>query len=199
MKTIIPLIEKANKTLELLQTLDMTVINAVLHDMADALIEHQDIILKLNTQDVKNGQAMLLSPIALDRLELDPDRLAKLTRTLREFAHMKRPPLISTDQLSEISSPSVLALIYESRPYLTAISAGLALKTRHAFILRGGKEAFHTNTAISSILCDTLEQNGLPREIISLIPTSDRVSMTELIGLSDMIDFVITYGSEGLI
>ena len=75
----------------------------------------------------------------------------------------------------------------------------MAFRAGNAIILRGGKEAFHSNTAISSILCDVLEQNGLPRELITLLPTTDRVSMTELISLHDLIDYVITHGSEGLV
>ncbi|MEA2077134.1 MAG: hypothetical protein U9O95_03855 [Candidatus Marinimicrobia bacterium] len=199
MKTIKPLIEKTITASKVLSSLDLTVINAVLHDMADALIEHQDIIIELNKQDVKNGNAMLLSPIAMDRLLFNGDRISDLTASIRELAGKTKALKLKDDEDQEISSPSTLAVVYESRPHITAEVACLAFRSGNAIILRGGKEAFHTNTAIASILCDVLEQNGLARELITLIPTTDRVSMTELISLKGMIDYVIPRGSDGLV
>ena len=198
MKTIIPLIEETKTASVILKDLDVAVLNAVLHDMADALIEYQDIIINLNRQDVKNGNAMLLSPLAMDRLELNRDRLNSLATFIRNIAGLSGTFTLKSDNGTIIDAPSTLAVIYESRPYLTGRAACLAFRSRNAIVLRGGKEAFHTNTAIASILCDVLEQNGLPRGLITLIPTTDRVSMTELIGLNDLIDYIIPKGSNGL-
>ena len=200
METIIPLVEGTKKAALIMKDLDATVLNAVLHDMADSLIENQGIILNLNKQDVKNGNAMLLSPHAMDRLELNNERLNSMAIFIRNLAGMSGRYTLKSDEDGIIINPSsTLAVIYESRPYLSARAATIAFRSGNAVILRGGKEAFHTNTAITSILCDVLDQNGLPRELINLLPTTDRVSMTELIGLNDLIDFVIPEGSDGLL
>lgn len=199
MDTIKHLIKKSKQASEIMKTLDPAVMNAILNDMADSLIDHQDIILKLNKQDVKNGNAMLLSPMAMDRLDLNVDRINELTRSIRKLATLTGPLEIKNDYHEAIAHPSIIAVIYESRPHITAEASCMGFRSGNAVILRGGKEAFHTNTAIASILCDVLEQNGLPRELITLIPTTDRVSMTELIGLNDLINYVVPHGSEGLV
>lgn len=199
MKTIKPLIEKTKNASEVFKTLDITVSNAVLHDMADALIEYQNIIIKLNDQDIANSKAMHLSPLAMDRLLLNSKKITELAASIRSLTTKTTILNLKDDKDVDIPSPSTLAIIYESRPHITAEAACLAFRSGNAIVLRGGREAFHSNTAISSILCDVLDQNGLPRELITLLPTSDRVSMTELISLNDLIDYVISHGSEGLV
>lgn len=199
MKTIKPLVERTKNASEVFKTLDITVSNAVLHDMADALIEYQNIIINLNAQDVANAKAMHLSPLAMDRLLLNSERITELAASIRYLTTKTSVLTLKDNKHSNILSPSILAIIYESRPHLTAEAACLAFRSGNVIVLRGGKEAFHTNTAISSILCDVLDQNGLPRELITLLPTTDRVSMTELISLEGIIDYVIPHGSEGLV
>ena len=199
MKTIKPLVEKAKNASEVFKTLDITVSNAVLHDMADALIEYQNIIIQLNDQDIANSKAMHLSPLAIDLLFINSERISELAVSIRSLTTRTTILNLKDDENVEIPSPSTLAIIYESRPNITAEAACLAFRSGNAIVLRGGREAFHSNTAISSILCDVLDQNGLPRELITLLPTSDRVSMTELISLNNLIDYVIPHGSEGLV
>ncbi|MCK4530243.1 MAG: hypothetical protein KAU44_03630 [Candidatus Marinimicrobia bacterium] len=199
MKTIKPLVEKAKNTSEVFKTLDITVSNAVLHDMADALIEYQNIIIQLNDQDIANSKAMHLSPLAIDLLLINSERISELAASIRSLTTKTTLLNLKDDKDVDIPSPSTLAIIYESRPNITAEAACLAFRSGNAIVLRGGREAFHSNTAISSILCDVLDQNGLPRELITLLPTSDRVSMTELISLNNLIDYVIPHGSEGLV
>ncbi len=199
MKTIKPLVEKAKNTSEVFKTLDITVSNAVLHDMADALIEYQNIIIQLNDQDIANSKAMHLSPLAIDLLLINSERISELAASIRSLTTKTTLLNLKDDKDVDIPSPSTLAIIYESRPNITAEAACLAFRSGNAIVLRGGREAFHSNTAISSILCDVLDQNGLPRELITLLPTTDRVSMTELISLNNLIDYVIPHGSEGLV
>jgi glutamate-5-semialdehyde dehydrogenase len=199
MNTIKPLIEKAKKATTVLQTIDFTVTKAILHDIADTLVENQDIIIKLNKQDLENGKAMRLSPIAMDRLILNEKRLNHISSMARTLALSKNRLSLQDEKKQLIIPPKLLAVVYESRPYISAEASIIAFCSGNAIILRGGKEGFHSNTAIVSILGDILEQNGLPRELITLIPTSDRVAMTELIGLKGMVDHVIPRGSEGLV
>ncbi|MEA3392530.1 MAG: hypothetical protein U9Q91_06085 [Candidatus Marinimicrobia bacterium] len=199
MKTIKLLVEKTKNASEVFKTLDITVSNAVLHDMADALIEYQNIIIQLNDQDIANSKAMHLSPLAIDLLLINSEKISELAASIRSLATKTIMLNLKNDKDIDIPSPSTLAIIYESRPNITAEAACLAFRSGNVIVLRGGREAFHSNIAISSILCDVLDQNGLPRELITLLPTSDRVSMTELISLNDLIDYVIPHGSEGLV
>ena len=199
MKTIKPLVEKAKNASKVFKTLDITVSNAVLHDMADALIEYQNIIIQLNDQDIANSKAMHLSPLAIDLLLINSEKIRDLAASIRSLATKTSMLNLKDDKDVDIPSPSTLAIIYESRPNITAEAACLAFRSGNAIVLRGSKEAFHSNTSISSILCDVLDQNGLARELITLLPTSDRVSMIELISLNNLIDYVIPHGSEGLV
>lgn len=197
--SIRPLIDAARQASFSLRKIDDLIIKKVLHKMADALETNRDIILKLNTEDLKNGKAMHLSPEAIERLYMDNDRLLGLTACARAFASNYKQLVLKNDDGLDIPKASLYAVVYESRPYISAEASIQAFAAGHAIVLRGGKEGFHTNTVIVSILGDVLENNGLPRALITLIPTTDRVAMTELISLKDHIDYVIPRGSDGLI
>lgn len=199
MKTIKPLVEKAKLASTCLSLLDPTQTKKVLQDMAEALILNQEIIFKLNKQDILNGQAMHLSTQAMDRLLLNTERIQDLAAMAIKLSTSQLPLQIKNNRSVNIKPPLLLSVIYESRPYISAEASMVAFASNHAIILRGGKEGFHSNTAIASILGDVLEQNNLPRELITLIPTSDRVAMTELIGITESVDYIIPRGSKGLV
>jgi glutamate-5-semialdehyde dehydrogenase len=93
----------------------------------------------------------------------------------------------------------VVAMIYESRPNVTADAVGLCLKSGNSVILRGGSEAFNSNLAIAGILKKTLKESGINPDIIGFIPVTDRAAINELLKLEDYIDVVIPRGGEGLI
>jgi glutamate-5-semialdehyde dehydrogenase len=93
----------------------------------------------------------------------------------------------------------VIAMIYESRPNVTVDAASLCLKSGNAVLLRGGKEALHSNQALGEILQQALADSGLPADAIQIVPATDREGMRELLGLSGLIDLVIPRGGEGLI
>lgn len=203
MSSIRPQIEKAKAAAPLLQTLEQSEKTDILSKMANKIIEHQAVILRLNRQDLETGKAMHLSPLMIDRLMLNEERLHHVTNFLKRFAEDKDIEARFKHLFYNICDfpvkPEVGGIIYESCPYISILAALFSLKAEIVVILRGGKEAFHTNTAIVSILNDVLEENELPREILTLLPTTDRVTMTEMIQLKDLIDFVIPQGSEGLI
>ena len=90
-------------------------------------------------------------------------------------------------------------MIYESRPNVTSDAAGLCLKAGNAVFLRGGSEAFFSNVAIAAALHKALESHNIPKEAITLVPTTDRAAITEMLKLADDIDIVIPRGGEGLI
>jgi glutamate-5-semialdehyde dehydrogenase len=93
----------------------------------------------------------------------------------------------------------LIGIIYESRPNVTADAASLCLKSGNAVLLRGGKEAFHSNRAIAEIFTGALRAEGLPPEAVTLLPTTDRQATLVMIGLDGILDLVIPRGGEGLI
>jgi glutamate-5-semialdehyde dehydrogenase len=203
MSSVRPQVEKAKAAAPLLRTLGEKEKSEILREMSHKLIQHKAIILRLNRQGLEKGRAMHLSPLMIDRLLLNEERLLQATNLLLRFGSDSR----FHDRFRHLylqipgagTQPKVLGLIYESCPYISILSALFALKAGLVVVLRGGKEAFHTNTAIVSILCDVLEDYDLPREILTLLPTTDRVTMAEMVLLDDLIDLIIPQGSEGLL
>ncbi|MFO7841130.1 MAG: hypothetical protein R6V48_03085 [Fidelibacterota bacterium] len=204
MESIRPLIKKAKTASGILRSLDVNATTSILGDMAETVKNNREMLIKLNKQDVENGKAMHLSPLMMERLQLDKTRLTNIAGLLQGLSETADLSLYNrqfkrSDKNLFTYAPEVMGIIYESCPFITAVSAGLSIKAGSIVILRGGKEAFHTNTALASILSDVLEKYHLPREIITLIPSTDRVLMAELIRLSDLVDIIVPQGSEGLI
>ena len=109
----------------------------------------------------------------------------------------KRPNGLSVGQMR--IPLGVIAIIYESRPNVTADAAGLCLKAGNAVILRGGSEAFNSNQAIGSIINDALKEVGLPEKAVQIVPVTDRSAILEMLKLEEQIDLIIPRGGEGLI
>jgi glutamate-5-semialdehyde dehydrogenase len=144
----------------------------------------------------------------VDRLVLDAARIRAMADGLREVAELPDPVGEVTGmwrrpnnlQVGRMRIPlGVIGIIYESRPNVTADAAGLCLKSGNAVILRGGKEAIHSNLAIGRVLCNELERMSLPKACLQVIETIDRTAMLELLKLEDEIDLIIPRGGEGLI
>src|SRR5439155_24138513 len=135
--------------------------NRCLLAMADAIEASRDVIKNANAQDMQGGAASGLSAAMLDRLKLDEKRIAGMARGLREVAALPDPVGRLLDErirpnglrLRKISTPiGVVVIIYESRPNVTADAASLCFKSGNATILRGGKEAMHSNQTIAEIM-----------------------------------------------
>src|SRR5206468_1357079 len=100
--------------------------------------------------------------------------------------------------VSQVRVPlGVILFLYESRPNVTADAAALCVKSGNAVILRGGKEAIHSNRAIHAILADELAASGLPRDAVQVVATTDRAAVGHLLGMADRIDLAIPRGGEG--
>ena len=188
--------------------LDTATKNRVLEAMADQLLAHEADILEANERDLAYAEENDLSAAMVDRLELTPARIAKMADALRdvasfadpvgEMANVRRRP--SGIEVGKMRIPlGVIAMIYESRPNVTADAAGLCFKAGNGVILRGGSEAFHSNHAIADALHAALDAHGVPPAAITLLPTTDRSAITELIQCDESIDLVIPRGGEGLI
>ncbi len=173
---------------------------------AAALLTLSEAILAANTRDME--AATDLSAANRDRLWLTPERLHGMAEGLRQVAALPDPVGFVREgsvrpnglEVRKVSVPlGVIFFLYESRPNVTADSAALCVKSGNAVILRGGKEAFHSNTAIYRILSEQLAKCGLPIDAVQLVPTLDRDAVGELLKLKDLIDLAIPRGGESLI
>ena len=181
--------------------------NRLLLAMADSLVQHQADILAANDQDVEAARATI-APVMIDRLRLTGDRVAAMAQGLRAVADLPDPV---GNVLSEITRPNglvirkvrvpmgVIAIIYESRPNVTADAAALALKSGNVCVLRGGKEAIHSNTAIVAALRAALRENGAPETLVNLVEDTTRASATQLMEARGLVDLLIPRGGAGLI
>lgn len=182
--------------------------NETLHDMTEQLLADRDSIIAQNAKDVQAGKKNGLSDAMIDRLMIDGERLEKMANSLRDVAALPDPVGEITKtwrrpngiQVSRQRIPlGVIAMIYESRPNVTSDAAALCLKAGNAVFLRGGSEAFFSNQAIAASLHKALEQNGIPKETITLVPTTEREAIKEMLTFTEDIDIVIPRGGEGLI
>lgn len=181
---------------------------ALLRAMADALDADAPTILAANAEDLRAAEAKGIAGAMLDRLKLDPARLAAIANAVREVATLPDPVGMVTRRetrpnglsIERVRVPlGVIAMIYEARPNVTADAAALCLKAGNGVILRGGSEAVRSNVAIGGALKRALEAHGLPAAAITLVDDLRRETMLELLQLNDIVDLAIPRGGEGLI
>ena len=182
--------------------------NSVLLKMADMLELDSAEILSANIKDLESGKINGLTESMLDRLKLTNERISGMAQAVREIAQLPDPVGEITEtkkrpngiEVSKMRIPlGVIMMIYEARPNVTSDAAALCLKAGNTAILRGGKEAFHSNTAIANVLQKALMEEGINPNVITLIPTTEREAMNELLLMDEYIDLVIPRGGEGLI
>ncbi len=176
--------------------------------VAAALEGSGDAVLEANARDVAAGSALGLGPAQLDRLRLTPARLAAAAQGLRAVAAQPDPIGQVREgrvrpnglQVHKVGVPlGVILFIYEARPNVTVDAAGLCVKSGNAIILRGGREASHSNAALVALLRAGLTPCGLPVDAVQAVDTVDRAAVGHLLRLPDLIDLVIPRGGEGLI
>jgi glutamate-5-semialdehyde dehydrogenase len=175
---------------------------------AAAIERNSAALTKANEQDLEAGRRNQLADALLDRLTLTPERIAAMAEGLRQVAALPDPVgeisnlgyRPSGIQVGKMRVPlGVIAIIYESRPNVTADAAGLCLKAGNAAILRGGSEAIHSNRAIAQCIAEGLKAAGLPEHAVQLVQTTDRAAVGALLTLKDWVDVVIPRGGKGLI
>lgn len=180
----------------------------LLHSAADSLLDSKEEILKANEADLSSGRNKGLTEAMLDRLRLDDSRLAAMSTAITEISRLPDPVGEISEMVTRPSGISVgrmriplgvIAMIYEARPNVTSDAAALCLKAGNAVILRGGSEAFHSNQAIADAIGRALKSEGVPPEAVTLVPTSERSAVKDLLSLDNYIDLVIPRGGEGLI
>ncbi len=182
--------------------------NRALTLTAEAIERDVEGLLAANARDVDAARAKKLDPPLIDRLTLSAKSIAAMADGLRQIAQLadpigeisglKRQP--SGIQVGRMRVPlGVIAIIYESRPNVTADAAGLCLKAGNACILRGGSEAIHSNQAIAACVHAGLKGAGLPETAVQVIATTDREAVGELLRMNDYVDIVVPRGGKGLI
>ncbi|MBO9662735.1 glutamate-5-semialdehyde dehydrogenase [Dokdonella sp.] len=181
---------------------------AALLRMADELERQAPAILAANALDVDAATAAGRAAHLIDRLRLDPARLAAIAAGVRAVAGLPDPVGQVTREetrpngirVTRVRIPlGLIAMIYEARPNVTADAAALCFMAGNVVLLRGGSEAFNGNRAIAAALRDALRASGLPEAAITLIEDLRRESVLELLQLSDLVDLAIPRGGESLI
>ena len=181
--------------------------NRALLAMADSLLAHTEDILRENARDLEQARDSI-SPVMLDRLALTPARLSAMAASLRDVAALPDPVGQVLEErvrpnglhITKVSVPiGLVAMIYESRPNVTSDAASLALKSGNVCVLRGGKEAIHSNMAIVSALREGLRRVGLPEDAVGLVTDTSRQSAADLMNAVGVVDLLIPRGGAGLI
>ena len=199
--------KKAKEASKKLLTLDTRTKNKALVMIAEELINKKEEIKEANRLDLENGKNEGLSFALLDRLELTDKRIEAMSQGLMEIAAF-------TDPIGEILSGwkhkngmtiekkrvplGVLGIIYESRPNVTVDSAGLAIKSSNAVILRGSANAINSNIYLSRLFNETGVKAGLPENSVQLIENTDRALVNEMVKMNKYIDVLIPRGGKGL-
>lgn len=179
-----------------------------LFEIARQIRSHKDAITKANALDLDEAKKNGLSPAMLDRLSLNDERINLMASSVEQIAGQPAVVGMLEDEydrpnglhVARMRIPlGVIAIIYEARPNVTSDAAALCIKSGNAVILKGGHEAYRTNTAIAHIIQDALEFCGLPRDGVVFIESTDRRAVACLIKQNQTVDLLIPRGGEGLI
>jgi glutamate-5-semialdehyde dehydrogenase len=182
--------------------------NQALNDIAKYLISRQVEILAANEQDCKEAKASGMNAAMLDRLLLNPSRLEGMASDVRAVVTLPDPVGEVFDmrtmpnglQIGRKRVPlGVIGTIYESRPNVTVDISVLCLKSGNAVILRGGKEAVHSNTALARVVQDAAYSAGVPQGAIQFIESTERALVDHMLKMRGLIDLIIPRGGAGLI
>lgn len=182
--------------------------NKALEAIAQSLVSNKEKIISANKIDLENGKNAGLNAGLLDRLMLDGDRIDGIAEGVRQVAALNDPcnKVLSEYKkdngllIKKITVPlGVIGIIYEARPNVTADAAALCLKSANAVILRGGKEAINSNTAIAEIMRNAVESVGFPKDVIQLVQDTSRGSANEMMTLNGYLDCLIPRGGKNLI
>ena len=204
---ILKLGQNAKKASKELLTIDTRIKNRALREIAKALIERKEEIKLANQKDIENGKETGLSFALLDRLELNDNRIEGMAESLNVIAGF-------VDPIGEILNGwkhqnglliekkrvplGVIGIIYESRPNVTIDSAGLAIKSSNAVILRGSANAINSNKCLNKIFNEVADAQGLPKNSVQLIESVDRELVKDMIRMNEYIDVLIPRGGKGL-
>lgn len=182
--------------------------NEALEAIATALWQRRDEILSANQEDIEAGKRNGLNPGLIDRLTLTESRLEGICGAVRQLIGLADPVGVIESgsvrpnglKIQKVCVPlGAVGIIYESRPNVTVDGATLCLKSGNAALLRGGKEAIHSNMALAKIMREAVESCGLPADCVLLVEDTSRESSHEMMRLNGVLDVLIPRGGSGLI
>lgn len=190
-----------------LALMDTDAKNRALLKIAEVLRAGAEEILEANRADLDAAEANGVPPTMLDRLTLTEGRINGICDSLESLVGLEDPigkgeswSRPSGITISRVRVPlGVVAIIYEARPNVTVDSAALCLKTGNAVVLRGGKEAIHTNTALVGLMQKALEETGVDPHAVGLVESTERESANILMNMKGYVDVLIPRGGKGLI
>ena len=199
---------KAKASKSEMRALNEQIKNDTLFLIKERLWERRDVILRENEKDLQTARSQGLSSAILDRLKLDEEVLKGICDGIGDVISLPDPVGKVTGMwkrpngllVGRMRIPlGVIGFIYESRPNVTVDAAVLCIKSGNVVILKGGSEAINSNMAICDIIREALKEEGIPKDAVSIIPTTDRKAVDQLIQMDDCIDLIIPRGGEGLI
>ncbi len=182
--------------------------NDALQSIARGIESNRKLLKEENEKDLAMADENGLSEAMVDRLRLTHERIDSMVKGLRQLIDLPDPAgaVLESKQrpngleINKVRVPiGVIGIIYESRPNVTIDCAGLCLKSGNVSILRGGKEAMHSNRAMVSIIAEALEESPLPDDAVQLIPTIEREALNHLLTLDEYVHCIIPRGGESLI
>ena len=205
---VLSIAKAARKASQALSFLPTSIKNQVLNQIADELSNNTDYLKRENEKDIDDAHKKGLSAALIDRLTLNDKVIKGMIEGIREVVQLTDPVGETVRMwrrpnnllVGKVRIPlGVIGIIYESRPNVTVDAASLCLKSGNAVILRGGKEAIHSNRALAGIMQEALKRNDVPEAAIQLIPIVEREAVYEMLKLEDFIDLIIPRGGEELI
>ena len=182
--------------------------NDALQAIARGIESNRKLLKEENEKDLAMAEENGLSEAMIDRLRLTHERIDSMVKGLRQLIELPDPvgAVLETKErpngleINKVRVPiGVIGIIYESRPNVTIDCAGLCLKSGNASILRGGKEAMHSNQAMASIITEALQESPLPDDAVQLISTVEREALNHLLTMDEYVHCIIPRGGEGLI
>ena len=200
--------KNAKQTLTFMSQVTTEQKNNALGIIANMLEENTEKIVSANALDIENGRKNGLGDGLIDRLMLNADRIKAMADGARQVASLPDPcgRLLSEYKkdngldIKKITVPlGVIGIIFEARPNVTVDAASLCLKSGNAVILRGGKEAINSNTALADIMREALAKAGFPQDVIQLVGDTSRQSATDMMNMNEYLDCLIPRGGKGLI
>lgn len=207
-ETIRSMAQAAKQAAKVMCVLDTNAKNEALKRIADKLVKSAEAIKAENEKDLDYGRQQGLSAAMIDRLAVDSGVIESMAKGLHDVAALPDPVGEVTGmwlrpnglQVGRVRVPlGVIGMIYEARPNATIDAAGLCLKAGNAAILRGGSEAFHSNTILAQIIQEALAQSGIPEKAAQVVPVRDRQAVNALLAQGQFVDLIIPRGGEGLI
>ncbi len=200
--------KRAREASQAMSTAGGAVKREALEAMASALELQRGSIEAANRRDVEEAERKGMARAKVDRLIVSPKVLKEMIEGLREVSRLPDPVGEVTRmwtrpnglRVGKMRIPlGVIGIVYESRPNVTVDAAALCIMAGNAVILRGGSEAFHSNSRLAAILRESLRQTGLPEDTVQFIDTTDRQAVLDLLGLEEYVDVMIPRGGEELI